>query len=325
MANEFLKYVSCSFLMIFYFDKSNAQELFPYAESASTMPKGVFSYRLSTEYYNDLQNHSKNWYALRAMYGFSKNFTAILTASVSNHHIKNFPNGYAAYFLNHHTRYNSLNPFNFEGIHLYLKYRVLHIDGYKKHIRLAVYAEGSNCRVAHDEAEPNLMGDNAGWGTGAIATALYYRASFSITGGYVRPLGYYDKKSDVTFTSGNMLLANFSVGYLLLPKTFRAYDDINMSIYAEFGYRSYQRATLQQATNVFDVSNFNLGDPYTYQSLQKNQYCDLRTYLQLVFNAKSRIDVGVNWRFWNKSYVHFYPVFVLNYQRYIFKKTRKSN
>jgi hypothetical protein len=323
MGNQFLKYLLCFFTGIFYCLEIAAQELFPYAEAASTLPKGVFSYRLSTEYYKDLQNHSKNWYAVRAMYGVTKNFTAILTASGSNHHIKNFPNGYAAYFLNHHTRYNSLNAFSFEGFHLYLKYRVVHLDGYKKHLRLAVYAEGSNCRVAHDEAEPNLMGDNAGFGGGAIATALYHRAALSITAGYVKPIGYYDQKSDVTFTSGNLFLTNLSLGYLLFPKSYKSYNDLNMSIYAELIYRNYQKATLQQASNVFDVSNFNLGDPFTYQSLQKNQYCDLRTYFQWVFNAKSRIDIGVSWQLWQKSYVHFYPMMAINYQRYIFGKTGK--
>ena len=324
MYKGILKYTLIFLPSIFYCLQISAQELFPYSEAASTLPKRVFSYRFSTEYYKDLQNRNKNWYALRAMYGVNKNFTVILTASGSNHHIKNFPNGYAAYFLNHHTRYNSSNDFTFEGFHLFLKYRLAHIDGYKKHIRFAIYAEGSNCLVAHDEAEPNLMGDNAGYGGGAIATALYHRVALSITSGFVKPIGYYDKKSDVTFTSGNLFLTNVSLGYLLFPRTYKGYDDLNMSIYAEFIYRNYQKANLQQATNVFDVNNFNASDPYTYQSLQKNQYCDLRTYLQLVFNSRSRIDIGITWRLWQRSYVHLYPMLAVNYQRYIFRKNGKK-
>lgn len=303
--------------------KTGAQELFPYAEAASTLPKRGFSYRISTEYYSDLQSNFKNWYAFRAMYGITKNLTTIATVSGSNHHVKNFPNGYAAYFLNHHSKYNSRNPFTFEGLHLYFKYRIAHWDGQQQHVRLAIYGEGSLSDIAHDEAEPNLMGDNAGIGGGGIATGLYKKFALSITAGFVKPKPYYDTKSEVTFTSGNMFLLNTSAGYLLFPRQYKGYSDISVSFYTEFLYRNYQVATLAQRVTVFDLTNYTFADRYTFNSLQAGQYCDLRTSLQFVFNAQSRIDVGIAWRLWNRSYVHTYHLLALNYQRYIFGKQKK--
>lgn len=323
----FLKYILSTLLLVVMYlspQKTVAQELFPYAEAASALPKRSFSYRISTEYFTDLQSNFKNWYAFRAMYGVTKNITAIATVSGSNHHVKNFPNGYAAYFLNHHSQYSSRNPFTFEGLHLYLKYRVAHWDGQQQHVRLALYGEGSISDIAHDEAEPNLMGDNAGLGGGGIATALYRKLALSVTAGVVKPKPYYDTKSEVTFTSGDMFLINASAGYLLFPKQYKGYSDISVSLYSEFIYRNYQVATLAQRVTVFDLTNYTLADRYTFNSLQAGQYCDLRTSLQFVFNAQSRIDLGVVWRLWNRSYVHTYPMLALNYQRYVFGKQKRG-
>jgi hypothetical protein len=301
---------------------ANAQELFPYTESANTLSKGTFNYRIGAEYYKDLQSYYKYQYMLRTMYGFTPRFTGELTVSGSNHHVKDFPKGYAAYFLNHHTRYNSNYKFLFEGFHLLLKYRLMNWDGQRKHLRIATYAEGSTSRVAHDEAEPNLIGDNAGYGGGIVATALYHRLAISWLGGIVSPLSYPDKASDLKFTSGNMLSSNLSFGFLLYPAQYRSYEDINISFYTEFIYRNYGAATLTQKKNIFDLADLNQGESYTYHSLQRGQYCDLRTSLQFVFNSISRLDVGLAWQLWNISYVHTYPVLARGYQRIIYPRPK---
>ncbi|TAH25362.1 MAG: hypothetical protein EAZ07_07515 [Cytophagales bacterium] len=315
--NIFLTFLLSFFLLSF--SKLEAQELFPYAESANPQLQKAFSYRINAEYYNDLQQNYKNWLGISGIYGITKNLTSIITLSGSNHHIKSFPKGFATYFLNHHTQYNSKYPFQFEGIHGMLKYRILKWDGFRRHLRLALYAEKSWNNVAHDEAEPNLKGDNAGWGTGAISTILWHRFATSITAGFVNPKSYYDKKSDVTIRSGDMYLVNLSFGYLLFPKRYESYDDLNINIYAEFAYRNYQKVSLSQGANVFDLTNYTFGDPFTFNSLQARQYCDLRTSIQFIFNSKSRIDIGVAWKLWKQSYVHQYPMLNIGYQKNIFK------
>jgi hypothetical protein len=299
---------------------TKAQELFPYAEAATTMGKGFFAYRVSTEHYRDIQSNNKHWYAIRCMYGITSKWTVQLNASLSNHHITEFPQGFATYFLNHHTQFSSINPYSFEGFHGLVKYRFMSIDRERKHFRMASYFEASTSNKAHDEAEPNLMGDNAGFGAGIIATTLYKKLAVSLTAGYVNPLYYYDKKSEVRIRSGNMWLANFSVGYLLFPLKYRSYQDINLNLYCEFLYRDYDKTSLKQYSNFFDLSNFTAADPFTFSSYQANQHIDLRTSLQLVFNSISRIDVGVEWKFWKRSYVHSYPLLSIAYQRNIFGK-----
>lgn len=179
-----------------------AQELFPSSEPASTLPKGVWAVRATFRNYEEY-SQPRNYYAVRAIYGVTPKLSAYFTVSVSNHHLKRYPEDLNNYFLNHHTPAQVVKyPYQLEGFNLYTQYRFFSRDGKNSHFRMAVYGEAGKSLAAHDEAEPYLTGDNSGFGGGLIITRLIHRLAVSATTGYIYPLAYREKYRDLSVLSG---------------------------------------------------------------------------------------------------------------------------
>jgi hypothetical protein len=302
----------------------HAQELFPSNEPASTMPKGVIGLRFLYETYKELPSQRiRYWDALRLMYGITSNMTVMLTGSASNHHPKAFPSNLQNYFINHHQRFFPANPFLFEGLNLYVKYRIVNVDERQKHIRVAAIGEVCKSFVPHDEAEPNLMGDNSGAGGGLIGTILYKRFVVSFTGEAVRPFPYNDKKQNITFKAGNAWIYNLSFGYRIFPREYKTYKDLNVNLYVEFINKHYEKAVMTQDGKPFDFDIFQYFDLVIYNSLQENKYSEVRSSVQLIFNSNNRIDIGIAQPFIGKSYLHFYPMFFFSLQKYFYPGSKK--
>lgn len=302
----------------------HAQELFPSTEQASTLPKGVFAARFSFQTFQEPLGRSKYWTALRAMYGLSRKLTVIGTLSASNHHLKAFPGSLINYFMLHHKKQYPAFPYLLEGVHFYAKYRLLSFDGEQRHLRMALYAEGSKVFGAHDTAEPNLMGDNSGMAGGLILTWLHKRLAVSFTGGYIHPLRY--KDSIVTFRSGNTWNYALSSGYRIYPRTYSSYENVNINVYAELLGRAYEAASITYRGQTFTNSRFLLaGDPYSYATLIRGNYIELRPALQFIFKSKTRVDLGASFPVYNKSYLYYYPLFFVNVQKYFFPKDKKRS
>jgi hypothetical protein len=294
------------------------QELFASTEPASTLPKGVFSMRINAERFQEPLGRSKYWTGFRAMYGVLRRFTLIGTFSASNHHLRAFPGNLLYYFRNHHNKVYPAFPYTAEGLNLYGKYRLLSWDGPQRHVRLAFYAEGSKVFGVHDIAEPNLSGDNTGIGGGMILTRLYKRWAVSFTGGYVHPFTLRD--GSVSFRSGDLWRYDLSLGYRIFPGSYRGYSDVNINLYAEFFNRTYKAAVLEIEGEIYPNERFQQDDKYTYNTLVANSYTELRYSLQFIFHSKTRIDLGSAFPVYNKSYLNFYPLFFINFQKYLFKE-----
>jgi hypothetical protein len=306
----------------------NSQELFPNNEPASNIPKGVIGVREFNETYREL-NTNRNLFGLRLMYGLLPKLTVMGSASASNHHDKNFPVNLVSHtHSGNQTTYSTGNfqrgiPYSYQynGIYLFAKYRFFTRDGQNKHLRIAAYADWSNVKVAHDEAEPTLLDDTRGYGAGIITTVLNNRFAASFTGGFIIPGSYTGFSPDplggpmisTEVRYGRAVKYNLSFGYLLLPFHYASYKQTNLNIYLELQGKSFEKAKVYQYGGVVDV-------PIQTPLLEAGNYVEAHPGLQLIFNSNLRIDFSAGLPFINRSYTRFYPVYMIAFQRYFYLK-----
>lgn len=291
-----------------------AQELYIRTEPASNLPKGVIGIRTLSEFYQE-GAHLRNMTALRVMYGVSPRLTVWAQGNISNHHDRTLPDdliddeGGVAH--THDILTGEKYPMLFNGFQVYGKYLFLKADQQNKHFRMAAYAEASTAFTAHDEAEPNLMDDNAGLGAGIIMTQLYHRFAASLTVGGTLPFAYTEKETDIRLQYGNALQYNLSFGYLLMPFKYKDYSQTNVSLYVEFLGKSYGEGSLSQAgTDVF----VGLDTP----ALLASSFVEVHPGIQFIFNSNTRLDLGMGFRFLNESYRYTYPLYFVQVQHYLF-------
>lgn len=288
-----------------------AQELFPSSEPASTLPKGVWVGRVTFKNYSEF-NQPRNYYAIRGMYGITAKLSAYVTVSVSNHHLNRYPEDLNNYFLNHHTPALAIKyPYQLEGFNLYTQYRFFSRDGKNRHFRMAWYGEAAKSFAAHDEAEPYLMADNSGFGSGLIITKLINRLAISSTVGFINPLAYKEKGRDLSVHSGKAFSWGLQFGYLAFPREYRTYDDLNVNLYLEIFGKTYGDAQIMWNGSAYDIS--------AIESLQGGSYIEFRPGIQFILNSKSRLDVTIAQSLKGRTFLYTFPMIQINYQKYFFK------
>jgi len=324
-----MRYVLFLFLYTFCCLPTQAQELYPMTEPASSVPAGVLGIRAYSQSYAEVHHQFRNLFALKAMYGVTAKLSVMVTGTVSNHHSKLLPPD----FPDHNTpQIGVALPYRFNGVHAYAKYRFLSKDAPKKHFRMAAYAEYGFVQVAHDEAEPSLLDDTRGFGAGIITTYLSNRFAASFTGGIVLPSAY---KGDVPdfipglagvparVEYGRAAVYNLSFGYRLFPHTYTDYNQTNWNVYVEFLGKSYEAAQI-----FFE----NIGQPGSaypvtgaaVPALGAGHYVEIHPGIQAIIRSNLRLDVSVGFPLIRKSYTHFYPLYSVGIQRYFFFKKSRS-
>lgn len=162
---------------------------------------------------------------------------------------------------------NRNNSLSFEGGSLYGKYRLFSIDDVQKHFRIAAFGRASynNSNIHMDEI--NLYGHNSGWETGIVATQLLHKVAISSGVSFVKAA---DNGDGNKFLYGdknrNAINYTLSFGKLMLPKEYTSYKQTNMNLMLEL------------------LNQYNLGS--------RKYYVDIAPSLQLIFNSRSRIDIG---------------------------------
>lgn len=302
-----------------------AQELFPYAEAASTLPKHVGqAHVLYMNYKEQTSNRIKNWYGLQYNYGITSKWAIGTTVGVSNHHFNTFPSDIRTYFFNHHLRSYPGAPTLIEGINVHTKYRFYTRDRHQEHLRVAIFFQGCKSFVAHDEAEPVLTTDNSGIGGGFIGTYLIKKFAVSMTIDYIYPMAYYQDNIGLRFRSGNAMEISTSFGYRVWPFRYNSYNDVNVNVYAEFLMKQYGRATIRENGKYWVFENFQYSDPYIYATLKENFYIDGRFYIQLIFQSNDRIDFGVYFPMVSRSYNYWYPHYTIQYTTTLYGKKKSK-
>lgn len=307
----------------------DAQELFPITEPASTLPKNVLGLRLTVETYKEV-GRSRNQYSLRFMYGIGPKFSLYIEPCISNHHDTITPENLAMHtHVGNQVIYSTSNkvfgldyPYLFSGLYAYAKYRLYSDDGQNTHFRIALYAEGSTADVAHDEAEPNLAGDTKGVGGGVIVTELRNRIAANFTGGVIVPGAFHEKYHTILYQPPELTTDIFyrpayvydlSFGYLLFPLHYHDYSQVNVNLYFEFIGRSYTAAKVFRNGENLEITN---------ATLSGGHYIDGCFGLQEIFDSNTRVDLTVTTNLVGRSWIHFYPMFIINLQQYFYLHKR---
>jgi len=315
-------------LLLFLAPAIQAQELFPMAEAASSVPKGSLGIRFFSEFYNEV-DRMRFLYGLKCLYGLTPRLTLEATPTVSNHHNKQLPPEFPV----HNTPQIGVDhPYLFNGVDFFAKYRFVSIDGANSHFRVAMYGEYSLLDVAHDEAEPTLADDNSGIGAGLIATLLRNHFAVSATGGFIHPFRYRGDVPDeiaglpglpATITYGNGYNYSLSVGYLLLPGSYHNYRQTNWNIYLEFAGKRYDAMQMQVGYVYYNLPQYAISTAGN-KALQAGSYLETYPGLQAIIRSDIRIEGSAGFPLVGRSWVHYYPVFQIAAQKYFtFRKKRK--
>lgn len=153
-----------------------------------------------------------------------------------------------------------------EGGSVYAKYRFLSVDTVQKHFRGAVFAKVSSINNPIVNQEISLEGDNSGLQSGVVFTQLLHKLALA---GSVSYLHAFDNRGGFdlpALQARNAAAYTLSAGYLLLPRQYRDYKQVNMNLYAE----------LLGKTN-----------PGHGQS-----YLDIAPAVQFIFNSVCRLDLS---------------------------------
>jgi hypothetical protein len=155
--------------------------------------------------------------------------------------------------------------YRFEGASAYAKYRFLSLDEIRTHFRASAFGRISYSKRPVYTRDINLEGDNTGVQGGLIFTQLLHKLALSGTVSYTSAFGQKEQKT-FGFEPNQMIGYSLSSGYLLLPIVYKSYNQPNFNVYLE---------TLGK-TNPVDGSS----------------YLDLAPSVQIIFNSRTRIDVG---------------------------------
>jgi hypothetical protein len=237
-----MKVILLAFCLMAFACTANAQELYVNTEPASNMAAHSLGIRLENQGY--FSPVFKNRTTLEAMYG--------ATGKLMLHGAL-----YSSDFYQRDQR--------FEGGSFYAKYRFLSIDTVQAHFRGAVFGKVAVSRNPYIMQEIALEGDNSGLQCGLVFTQLLHKLALSGSASYLRGLN--SGNNNGTITGAKEAVAyTLSAGYLLLPKRYTSYNQVNLNLYAEF------------------LGKTNPG--------YAQSYLDVAPAVQLIFNSVCRLDLS---------------------------------
>lgn len=271
-----VKKIILGLVLSFFFSALPAQELYVFTEPASNMPSNTITPKIS----NNIGNRPYDWqrrYTSEIMFGISKKLMIHAGSTFSNMHTQKV---------------------KWESVYLYSKYRFLSNDDVHKHFRMAVFAEGSYSKNPLYFDEINFNGDVSGLQGGLVATQLVNKLAFSASTSYLHVL---HKKGTAHEHEGRADKAvNYSVsaGYLVLPREYRDYNQLNLNIYTEL---------LGQQTLGID-----------------RYYIDAAPAIQLIFNSNSKVNFGYRFQLKGTSNRSATESFLISFEHTFFNALKKK-
>lgn len=228
------------------------QELFVVTEPASNMPAKSFGIRnMSTIMFE--RGNTANYHSMpELMLGINKKIML---------HVQGFFS----------TR--QFGEIETEGASFYAKYRFLSIDDVKSHFRMAAFGRYSFNKADIHQQEIETMGHNTGYELGIIATQLMHKVAISSSVSFEKAL---DNKPKYIFPSNQdskALNYSFSLGKLMLPKTYKNYNQTNLNLMVE---------TLGQVL-----------------MSSKKSFLDIVPSAQLIINSQLRLDFGYRYQLYS--------------------------
>ncbi len=216
-------------------------------------------------------------YVPEVMFGISKKTMVHVAGSFSNMHTKDV---------------------EWDGIYTYVKHRFLSKDDVHSHFRMAAFAQASFSRHYLQYDEIDLNGDISGFQAGLIATQLKNKFAASASASFIKAV---DNKSIPSehFTKTNKAFNySMSAGYLVLPKEYKSFEQLNLNIYTEF-----------------------LG-----QSIigSKAYFFDAAPAVQLIFNSNSKLNMGFRFQLAGEGVRNTDQSFLLSFEHTFFNALRRN-
>jgi hypothetical protein len=225
------------------------QELYVFSEPASNMPAKSISVKLTDHFVtsDNIYGRFSHRFMPQVMFGISKKLMVHVGGTFANMHTTDF---------------------KYESVNLYAKYRFLSKDEIHKHFRMAVFADASTTKAPFHYDEITLMGDKSGVEAGLIATQLWHKLAVSGIVSHTQVLDKSRNNKVLYIPARNYQAMNYSLsaGYLLFPKEYTDYKQMNLNLYTEI--------LAQQTLD------------------QKKHYIDIAPALQFIFNSNFKVNIG---------------------------------
>jgi hypothetical protein len=232
---------------------AGAQELYVYSEPASNMPAKSVSFKMTGHFMPEQLMHDRPMqrYIPELMVGINKNWMVHLGTSFSDIYTPGL---------------------RWESVYLYGKYRFLSNDDLHSHFRMAVFGEAAYTRNPFMMDEVSLQGDKSGILAGVIATQLWHKFALSGTVSHTQVLHQSRSNKEIYFPERTYQTLQYSLsgGYLLLPREYTDYRQLNINLYAELlAQQSLDRKLhyidLAPAVQLIIASNLKLNLGYRFQ------------------------------------------------------------
>lgn len=244
MKNVFvLLLATCSFC-----SAVRSQELYPLTDPASNVPARSLSVRAGIRLADPIvESPLRQRYSTELMTGINKQLMAKVSASFSDFY---------------------QSGLRWESVKGYLKWRFYSQDGIHRHFRMAAFVDGAYSRSPLRYDEMNLDGDNSGIQVGWVGTQLVHKLAVS---GTISAMRIFDPVFRQPLFSGvfdqDALNYSLSAGFLLFPRKYENYQQVNLNIYLEL-----------------------LG----MKGLEEGRYyLDIAPALQLILNSATKVNLGL--------------------------------
>jgi len=260
-----MKVLLMAFCLMAFACTAFAQELYVNTEPASNMATRSLGIRLENQGF--FKPQFRNRTTLEAMYGAGPKLMLHGAAYSSN-------------FYQPGQR--------FEGGSFYAKYRFLSIDTVKAHFRGALFGKASLISNPYAMQEIALEGDNTGLQGGVVFTKLMYKLALSASASYLRAYDNVGHRASPVTGSKEAVAYTLSAGYLVFPKRYTSYNQVNLNLYAE----------------LLGKSNPGYGQ----------SYLDLAPAVQLIFASVCRLDLSYRAPLYNKMQRNSANMYLLRFE-----------
>jgi len=228
---------------------ASSQELYVFTEPASNMPAKSVSVKLTGHFISDDKVYDRSAQRLmpEIMLGVNRKLMLHVGGTFAN---------------------MNTSHFNGESYFGYVKYRFISFDEVHKHFRMAAFVNAAHTSSPFHYQEVNIMGDKSGIEFGLIATQLWHKLAIAATVANVQALDS-SRFNDIVYVPERIYQAmnySLSAGYLLLPKEYTSYRQLNLNLYFEI---------------------------LAQQTLTQHKYfIDMAPAIQLIFNSNAKLNIG---------------------------------
>lgn len=222
--------------LAFLIQNVQAQELYIFTEPASNVPAKSTVMRLNGMHMPmQFDNSTSSRVMVEAMFGLNSKWMLKLNTTASDM----FQSRYKV-----------------EGASAYVKYRFLSNDGLHSHFRMAAYGKVSlvgnpasmsrtevhnlpgggqhTVKYQHYTNDLSLDGTQSGWSMGLIGTQLLHKLAVSGSLAYTRRMDNLGGNKFMALDARSAMMYSLSAGYLVFPKSYKNYKQVNFNLYTEF-------------------------------------------------------------------------------------------